>query len=218
MGRWALVCSCAALLFSCGGSDERLVMATVSNTTLGKLTEVRVSFWNTLEELEYHYDWTAEPKPGQSPGRGEEQTLAIPLKSANTSGFSIVGLKDGAEVSEPLDFRWLDQSRIFETKFTLAPEFSRQNGRPCASVSSCASGFCVDGVCCNSACDGVCRRCGFSGSCEVLSSRVSDSGTCEAPKECSSGGVCMMAPAPNGVCSATSDCRGGQICFNRRCL
>lgn len=37
------------------------------------------------------------------------------------------------------------------------------DGSPCAAAFECASGFCVDGVCCESACDGQCQACAESG-------------------------------------------------------
>ncbi|MCU1384507.1 MAG: Flagellar hook-length control protein FliK [Acidobacteria bacterium] len=37
-------------------------------------------------------------------------------------------------------------------------------GAPCSASSQCESGFCVDGVCCQSACDGSCQSCGLAGS------------------------------------------------------
>ncbi|HJQ85506.1 MAG TPA: kelch repeat-containing protein [Candidatus Binatia bacterium] len=33
------------------------------------------------------------------------------------------------------------------------------NGAPCSAASECATGFCVDGVCCATACTGKCERC-----------------------------------------------------------
>lgn len=38
-------------------------------------------------------------------------------------------------------------------------------GDPCSTPQSCASGFCVDGVCCDTACDGTCERCDPLGIC-----------------------------------------------------
>lgn len=46
-------------------------------------------------------------------------------------------------------------------------------GDPCAGPQSCASGFCVDGVCCETACDGVCERCDPLGTC-IADSPASD--------------------------------------------
>lgn len=39
-----------------------------------------------------------------------------------------------------------------------------QPGQACTGENQCASGFCVDGVCCNAACDGQCEACDVSGS------------------------------------------------------
>jgi hypothetical protein len=33
------------------------------------------------------------------------------------------------------------------------------NGKQCTTGASCASGFCVDGVCCNAGCNGLCQAC-----------------------------------------------------------
>lgn len=40
-------------------------------------------------------------------------------------------------------------------------------GAACASNAECASGFCVEGSCCDSACDGDCQKCGAGGLCNV---------------------------------------------------
>ncbi len=57
----------------------------------------------------------------------------------------------------------------------------------CTLASECKSGFCVEGVCCDRACDGVCESCALA----------------EAP------GVCTPVPAardPKGTCSAGASC------------
>jgi hypothetical protein len=36
-------------------------------------------------------------------------------------------------------------------------------GTPCSDVSTCPSGHCVDGVCCDAACDGQCQACDLEG-------------------------------------------------------
>jgi len=40
---------------------------------------------------------------------------------------------------------------------------SAKNGTACSSASACASGYCVDGVCCESKCDGTCVSCNQTG-------------------------------------------------------
>src|SRR6516162_9352217 len=46
-------------------------------------------------------------------------------------------------------------------------------GQHCACASDCASGYCVDGFCCNEACASGCRTCALTGSEGTCVSRVS---------------------------------------------
>jgi hypothetical protein len=68
------------------------------------------------------------------------------------------------------------------------------NGQPCAVASACASGFCVDGVCCNTACNNVCVTCaggGQNGTCHQVPSGQPDPPTCNSPNVCSATGSCV---------------------------
>lgn len=68
-----------------------------------------------------------------------------------------------------------------------------KNGTACTGGAECASGFCVDGMCCDSACDGVCASCnqaGRAGKCTPY-----QAGT-DPQNECQQG---------TGVCRATCD-------------
>ncbi len=75
------------------------------------------------------------------------------------------------------------------------------NGTACAQNSECGSGFCVENVCCNSACTGACQSClqankvnggGANGSCGNV--RVGfdphDSCTMDVSNPCSNAGFC----------------------------
>jgi MYXO-CTERM domain-containing protein len=88
------------------------------------------------------------------------------------------------------------------------------NGDPCASAGECASGFCVDGVCCNSACGGGatndCQACSLAagaatnGTCAaVTGSSCSDGNACTQTDTCQAG-VCVGATPV--VCSALDQC------------
>ena len=68
------------------------------------------------------------------------------------------------------------------------------NGVTCAAGAECASGNCVDGVCCNNACDGQCQACNVAGS----------AGTCSAIKGAPVGGraACNGAGTP---CAGSCD-------------
>jgi hypothetical protein len=55
-----------------------------------------------------------------------------------------------------------------QTSGTVDCQEQLQQGTECDRARQCASGFCVDGVCCNSSCEGQCQACdvdGFVGVC-----------------------------------------------------
>jgi hypothetical protein len=61
-------------------------------------------------------------------------------------------------------------------------------GTPCNSENDCQPNACIDGVCCDSNCDGVCRSCTVAGSigkCSVLAAGDEDPGVCDGTKACS---------------------------------
>jgi len=62
---------------------------------------------------------------------------------------------------------------------------SKEIATECESAMDCASGYCVDGVCCDSSCPGVCDACdvaGFSGLCTVTPEN--DDGHCDPCQTC----------------------------------
>lgn len=76
----------------------------------------------------------------------------------------------------------------------------RPNGQSCVGAAMCQSGYCVGGVCCNSACDQppMCRGAGTCGT-----------GTCQYPiaqdKPCDDGNGCTT----NDTCNPAGNCVGG---------
>jgi hypothetical protein len=68
-----------------------------------------------------------------------------------------------------------------------AGECLKVQGRSCASGRECATGFCVDGVCCNGACNAACQSC-RTGTCTVLSNTTDRE--CTGGRSCDSRGVC----------------------------
>jgi hypothetical protein len=81
-----------------------------------------------------------------------------------------------------------------------------QLGASCEAASACDSGFCVDGVCCDSACTGTCADCNVpdsEGSCTMPASDAScTAAACPADTACISYGS-----AQGGNCSAIGACR-----------
>jgi hypothetical protein len=119
-------------------------------------------------------------------------------------------------------------------------EGNRGNGSPCSKDDRCASGFCVDGVCCDSRCEGTCRSCALPtspGTCATAPSGqdprascaaavAACSGTCDgsggcaypdatqecAPPSCAAGMLSRSRCDGKGGCGATSVTCGGYAC------
>lgn len=119
------------------------------------------------------------------------------------------------------------------------------NGEACLSGEECASGFCVDGVCCGSSCDGKCQGCAEAvtgapdGTCAGLPVGTGDpafpecsAGGCgkvqgwcwcedgikgadETDIDC--GGVCGATCSVGQACAGPTDCQGGLGCVDGRC-
>ena len=106
------------------------------------------------------------------------------------------------------------------------------NGGPCESRVDCLSGFCVDGLCCDTACDGVCELCdqpGFAGRCTNIALGSDPDNECPPCETCNGAGVCTTrscAPfacdppgpscrtscASDDDCSVDAACQPGDVC------
>jgi hypothetical protein len=97
----------------------------------------------------------------------------------------------------------------------------------CTIAAQCASGFCVDGVCCDAACDGSCESCaqtGKVGTCAPVKN-ASDDGCggdsiCDAAsacrtalgKACTTSNECASDSCVDGVCCGSTVCGECQSC------
>src|SRR5688572_30767123 len=74
------------------------------------------------------------------------------------------------------------------------------NGVACSAASQCASGQCVDEICCNVACAGVCQACdvaGAVGTCTPVPAGADPDGECaqQTSSSCGQDGTCDGAGA-----------------------
>lgn len=113
-------------------------------------------------------------------------------------------------------------------------------GASCAADSECASGFCAGGVCCESACDGICEAC-TSGTCNFIAAGTPKAGcgyfvcdgksgacpsSCESDAQCRSdafcdNGSCQPKAKTGTVCQTDGECQSGfctdGVCCEARC-
>jgi uncharacterized protein (TIGR03382 family) len=89
------------------------------------------------------------------------------------------------------------------------------NGQACSTQNQCLSGFCVDGVCCNSACDEGCDACnllGQAGTCTLRSTGAAGAPSC-TPYVCDG----QTAPCPT-TCTTDANCISSHHCSNNTCV
>lgn len=65
-------------------------------------------------------------------------------------------------------------------------------GEACTNSTSCVTGHCTDGVCCDEACDGTCKACSAKGHCEAIpfgqpDDQCDPGQLCNAMEECKQG-------------------------------
>ena len=113
-----------------------------------------------------------------------------------------------------------------------AASFRRSRTAPPARSADCASGFCVDGVCCNTACSGRCKTCKHVGSVGTCRGRRRDrpaqrvrrdgATTCGNDGVCDGAGACRNSrpsrpsarppAARNGAVNTAIACAAARVC------
>jgi hypothetical protein len=91
------------------------------------------------------------------------------------------------------------------------------NGQACAGTNQCASGNCIDGVCCNTSCLTTCQACnitGSVGSCVNVPQYQEDpvaTTACQGVNSCNGAGVCALdngQACNNNTSCASNNCTG----------
>src|SRR5262249_7305354 len=90
------------------------------------------------------------------------------------------------------------------------------NGQTCAAAGECLSNFCVDGVCCESACAGACRSCALASSPGMC--KNTPGGNSDPRGMCTDTGVASCGT--NGKCDGSGACQkyaDGSVCAQETC-
>lgn len=145
---------------------------------------------------------------GTFPPRGRHQMLS--LADGRAMVFGGVGFGPGDFVAD---------TRIF------APQ---QNGAPCAEAFECASGFCVDDVCCDAACEGLCESCldvltgSGDGSCAPVAGGTDPENECtdDGSPSCAQNGFCNGGACETyaGPGCAPQPCADDAACTSGFCV
>jgi hypothetical protein len=89
--------------------------------------------------------------------------------------------------------------------------FQGNQGDPCTAAADCTTGFCSDGRCCNSACDGSCNACS-------VATGAAHEGECTLSPVGSPGSPACAPLVCNGVnaqcspCTSDAQCPAGKVC------
>ncbi|AUX20000.1 hypothetical protein SOCEGT47_004570 [Sorangium cellulosum] len=98
-------------------------------------------------------------------------------------------------------------------------ECKAANGQECTAPEDCGSGNCVDGVCCDTACDGTCMACNVAesaGTCSPIALGGEDADNCEATQVCDGEGACKLKPreacTDDAECASNNCLDTGDVC------
>jgi subtilisin-like proprotein convertase family protein len=105
-------------------------------------------------------------------------------------------------------------------------EPKKANGIACSGHNECISDSCVDGVCCNTLCDGTCENCaleGKLGTCSYYVDNIDDELECGLCRVCNGSGACRVvlsgldplsqcAMDTPGSCDLDGTCDGAGAC------
>src|SRR4029079_11402392 len=137
-------------------------------------------------------------------------TTALPAarqgQTATLLGNNMVLLAGGANGTTGLA-----TATLYDASFALG----------CTSNSQCTTGFCVNGVCCDTACNSGCGACNLTGKLGICSAVASGTvcraalGACDAAETCSGSSLSCPTGRTAGagtVCAAASGNQGAETC------
>ncbi len=138
------------------------------------------------------------------------------------------GRDAGADVPVAKDAETPPDGRPMVGACVDRPAVGRLAGAACSCHDECGSGFCVDGVCCNTACTGTCLACnlaGQAGNCSPVAAGslpvvagqcvAQAAATCGFDGRCDGQGACRRHP--DGTVCSSGACGEGQVVGTKTC-
>ncbi len=144
-----------------------------------------------------------------------QQDRSIPEKQDACNGFlcgpdgqCLIGCSGDSDCMED---HFCDTDENSPTKQTCQPDMAL--GENCARLNNdskaCASGLCVDGVCCENKCQDTCKACNIAGNlghCATVQN-AEDPGTCDDTRQCNANGDCKLKNLQ--PCNSDGQCLSG---------
>jgi len=131
----------------------------------------------------------------------DRELLASDWQNNDQFGSALAVLNDTVVVGAPNEddvFQGMGSAYVFRI-------LSGGNGQACTSSVDCLSGFCSDGRCCNSACNGPCDAC-------AVGAGAAADGQCALVAAGSPGAPACAPLACTGTSAACSPCTGDASC------
>jgi hypothetical protein len=201
--------------------SSAFVLDSTLGTTSSSFNPILAFNYTTLvgpQVWTYGTGWTLEATlaPTSTPTQwGFVSNTATALSGTNLDVFQRTGstwAKTSYPVSTGTTAVFPSNATLFAEVVSNAPKSvvvtpTKANGTACAATKECTSGFCVDGVCCDLACTGICEAC------TTAKKGGGTDGTCgPAPMASTGRGGCPKGPdaicGPDGLCDGAGACRG----------
>jgi len=153
---------------------------------------------------------TAMSKPSLALGAGDAEVELLFVESVTGNGYHARWFKDATNFTTPVAIPGATGLVGIAAATVLSPA-SQPTGTACAVDAGCASGHCVDGVCCETDCTSSCMACsaikkgsGVDGACEPIAAETNPDQECGSGGRCGGNGTCRYY---NGFpCSSTAQC------------
>ncbi|MCG5053594.1 MAG: hypothetical protein KA712_11590 [Myxococcales bacterium] len=179
---------------------------------------------------------SATPLADAAPVGEANQLAGVALESGCTRVVFPLRMAGGVvmpEIDAMVSETPMDAGAVEERLDASTERGDKDKGAACGAASECQSGFCADGVCCESACTGACQACnlqGSMGSClptpagqapgEMKSCQVDPASSCGFDGTCDGAGACRKHPdgtlCAEGTCDRTGS-RDRKVCSAGSC-